>query len=154
MGVWLKSRFVACMFWCICHQHLCLIEQFGHFIACYDNFLVCLQIYAVKLWMWDQSIIDWSISHAFSWLHEVADWSLCLCEWALDNYKTIALFRFWKTASFRRVENHTFSWSWKYAIHVIWFKAKLEKIEALLGLIAKRFTTTGYYINNLDNNRN
>ena len=35
----------------VCHQHLCLIEQFGHFIECYEYFLVCLQIYAVKLWM-------------------------------------------------------------------------------------------------------
>ena len=31
--------------------HECLIEQFGHFIECYEYFLVCLQIYAVKLWM-------------------------------------------------------------------------------------------------------
>ena len=59
----------------VCHQHLCLIEQFGHFIECYKYFLVCLQIYAVKLWMWekdnglsrkirsiDQSINNWSIS--------------------------------------------------------------------------------------------
>ena len=49
---------------------LCLIEQFYHF-ECYVYLLVCLQIYAVKVWMWekDQTMdyqklrsINWSIS--------------------------------------------------------------------------------------------
>ena len=33
----------------VCHQHLCLNEQFGHFIECNDYFLVCLQIHAVDV---------------------------------------------------------------------------------------------------------
>ena len=39
--------------------YACMTEQFGHFIECYDYFLVCLQIYTVKLWMWEK---DWIIS--------------------------------------------------------------------------------------------
>ena len=38
---------------------LCLTAQFHHSIECYVYFLVCLQIHAVKLWMWEK---DWIIS--------------------------------------------------------------------------------------------
>ena len=60
----LKNRFVACIFWLLMYaiNMLCLIEQVYHFIECYVYFLVCLQIYAVKLWMWEKDNgLSWKI---------------------------------------------------------------------------------------------
>ena len=57
----------------VCHQYLCLTEQIGHFIECYDYFLVCWQIYAVKLdvrkrqWIISKNKISRSINQSINW---------------------------------------------------------------------------------------